>query len=349
MTSCALSSRTSDLVSDVTVVPKAPPANDPADARHAAGVYVLTNDAMHAWTKSFIASFRRYNPSLPLCLIPFDHSFRRVAALVEAAGGTVLDRPDDFRRLDIMGETLEMGFTPYGKHWFRRFAAFDGPFDRFMYLDTRVVVLGPLQPIIDEVAAGVCDLVHFDRMINEVYCEGPIRRQFVLAGGGRGFNSGMWASRAGLFTMDQMERATTTLAQCRDQMNPRNTDQFFLNFLCDDHAVPVAHFGDLHADYTHACWAGDGGAIYEDAAGAWRRWKFRSAEHRTKVPFVHWAGFRLSPSMPHYHLFARFQTSRYGVLPRMCDWLRGLPGRCFAALRGNRHLNTLYHRLRHAA
>jgi hypothetical protein len=346
MTSCVLSSRTSDLVSDVTVVPKTPPPDHPADARQPSGIYVLANDAMQAWTKSFVASLRHYNPSLPLCLIPFDDDCSRVATLVETAGGTVLDRPDVFRRLERMGETLELGFAPYGKHWFRRFAVFDGPYDRFMYLDTRVVVLGPLQPIIDEVVADVCDVVHFDRMINEVYRDGPLRRRFVLAGRGRGFNSGSWASRAGLFTMGQMETATTTLSERRDQMNPRNTDQFFLNFLCDDHAVPAAQFADLHEDYTHVCWAGAGGAIYEDAAGAWRRWQFRSAEHRRRLPFVHWGGYRLSPSMPQYHLFARFQSSRYGLGRRVSDWLRGLPGRCLATLRGNRWFNTLYHRYR---
>jgi hypothetical protein len=315
--------------------------------RLTAGVYVLANDAVHAWTTSYVNSFRQYNPSLPLCLIPFDDNCARVAQRVEAAGGSVLDRPDAFRRLDRMGEALEAGFTPYGKHWFRRFAAFDGPFERFMYLDTRVVILGPLQPIIDEVVPGNCDLIHFDRMINEVYQEGPIRRRFVLAGGGRGFNSGMWASRAGLFTIEQMETATRVLVQSRDQMNPRNTDQFFLNFLCDDHNVPAAHFADLHEDCTHACWAGDGGAIYDDGFAAWRRWKFGSANHRKRIPFVHWAGYRLSPSMPHYHLFSRFQSPRYGVARQACDWMRGLPGRCFTSLRGSRRLNSLYHRCRH--
>ncbi len=330
----------------MTSAPNTPFAARVPDARQPAGVYLLGNDTVQAWTTSFVTSFRRYNPSVPLCLIPFDGNCDRVTTLINAAGGSVLDRPDTFQRLDRIGEALELGFTNYGKHWFRRFAAFEGPFERFLYLDTRVVVLGPLLPIIDEVVAGTCDLIHFDRMINEVYREGPIRRRIVLAGGGRGFNSGMWASRAGLFTAEHMEAAATALVLSREQMNPRNTDQFFLNYLCDEHAVTAVHFADLHEDYTHACWAGDGGSLYLDAEGSWRRWKFGSAEHRKRVPFVHWAGYRLSPSMPHYHVFARFQAPRYGAARRLGDWIRGLPGRFFGWLRQNRHLNTLYHRCR---
>ena len=309
------------------------------------GVYVLANDAILPWARSFVRSFRLYNPTLRLCLIPFDDAADECIRLVRQAGGEVLADTGQFARLDRIGQMLELGITPYGKHWFRRFAAFEGPFDRFLYLDSRVVVLGDLSPIVAEIVPGVCDFIHFDSMINEVYQEGPIRRAFTLAGLGHGFNSGMWASRRSLFTHDQMQSAASALVGVRGEMNPRNTDQFFLNYLCDSHAVHAVHFADLRADYTHACWAGDGGSVYRDTDGAWRRWKFGDPEHRRRVPFIHWAGFRLHPAMPHFHMFDRFQTPRYGVLRRCRAWLRGLPGRFVQALRARRSLNTLYHRL----
>lgn len=250
-----------------------------------------------------------------------------------------------FTALDHIGEAMELGITGYGAHWFRRFAAFDGPFDRFLYLDSRVVVLDRLDPILAEIAPGTCDFLHFDSMINEVYRDGPIRRAFALAGFGHGFNSGMWASRRGLFTIDQMQSAALDLASVRDQMNPRNTDQFFLNYLCDANAIRTVHFADLHEDYTHACWAGDGGSVYRDAIGLWRRWKFGDPEHRRRIPFLHWAGFRLHPAMPHFHIFNRFQTPHHGPLRSVKAWLRGLPGRLVQFLRARRSLNMFYHRL----
>jgi len=309
------------------------------------GVYLLANDAILPWTRSFVRSFRRYNPALRLCLIPFNHAAEGCARLVHDAGGEVMADTGQFSLLDAIGRSLELGITPYGAHWFRRFAAFDGLFDRFLYLDSRVVVLSNLEPIVAEIVPGVCDFIHFDRMINEVYQEGPIRRVFALAGLGHGFNSGMWASRRGLFGLDQMQSAASALAAVRDQMNPRNTDQFFLNYLCDTHAVRTVHFADLHADCTHACWAGDGGSVYRDSGGVWRRWKFGDPEHRRRIPFIHWAGFRLHPAMPHFHVFDRFQTQWYGPVRQCISWLRGLPGRLVYALRAHRWLNSLYHHL----
>lgn len=310
------------------------------------GVYVLGNDAILSWIRSFVRSFRRYNARVPLCFIPFDDHTAASEALVTAAGGTVLRNPELFARLDAIGHSLELGLTPYGPHWFRRFAAFHGNFEKFLYLDARVVVLGPLEPIVADVRPGEVDLVHFDRMINEVYRDGVVRQEFVRAGLGRGFNSGMWASRRGLFTIAQMESVAVALRDVRDQMNPRNTDQFFLNYLCDSGRVNAVHFADLHEEYAHACWAGDGGEIYREGDGVWRRWKFGSQEHRRRIPFVHWAGFRLSRSMPHRHLHDRFQGERYRRGNRILSEMLALPGRILQAFRSNRHVNTLYHRLR---
>jgi len=310
------------------------------------GVYVLANDVVLRWTAAFVRSFRQSNPDLPLCLIPFDDNTAACEALVTSHGGTVLRAPEAFPRLEKLGRDLETGHTTYGPHWFRRFAAFDGPFRRFLYLDTRIVVLEDLARVIDEVEPGRVDVVHFDSLVNQVYADGPIRREFVRTGRGHGFLSGMWASHRGLYSLAQMEETARELVAVRDQMNPRNTDQFFLNYLCDSRGATSVHFADLHEPYAHFCWAGESRSIYRDRDGAWRRWCFSHPEHRKRLPFVHWAGYRLGPSMPSYHLFDRFQHPHRGPLRRGLVRLRGVPGRILGRLRGNRHVNTLYHRLR---
>lgn len=310
------------------------------------GVYVLANDAVLPWARSFVRSFRTHNPDLPLCLIPFDDSSAVCSRVVSEAGGTVFDDRENFERLERIGAALELGFSTYGPKWFRRYVAFHGPFERFLYLDSRIVVLSDLRPIMRTTSTADFDVIHFDASLNQVYRQGLLRTDFVRRGGGHGFYSGMWASRRGLFTMAHMETARDELLAVREQMNNRNTDQFFINYLCDTHRVRMAHYADLDERMAHICWAGDGHHIYRDAGGAWRKWAFGQPDHRKLMPFIHWGGFRLSPAMPSYHLFDRFQHERYGPVRRARSLLRGLPGRSLHWLRGVRWLNTVYHAAR---
>ncbi|MEI7863133.1 MAG: hypothetical protein WCJ21_10900, partial [Planctomycetota bacterium] len=254
------------------------------------GVYFLANDHVLPWVRSFVRSFRQHNPDLPLCLIPFNDNCAGTRRIVQEAGGTVLELPETFARLEQIGAALELGYTPTGPHWFRRFAAFEGGFERFLYLDTRIVVLSDLRFFALAPQTYDVDLVHYDVAIEQVYKPGPIRRDFVRAGRGQGFISNIWATRRGLFTMEQMERAGRELVAVRSQMNPRNTDQFFLNYLCDANQASTVHLADLTGELAHTCWAADCRKIYRDADQRWRVWDFGHLSHRRVVPLVHWAG-----------------------------------------------------------
>ena len=317
-----------------------------ADGAGAAGVYFLANDQILPWAKSFVRSFRAHNPDLPLCLIPFDDHSAKTRELVRHAGGTVLEMPEDFARLERIGASLELGHTTSGRFWFRRYAAFAGIYDSFLYLDARIVVLADLTFFTLAPQHYEMDLVYYDTAIEQVYNPGPIRQGFVRAGRGRGFLSGMWASRRELFTLEQMEAAGRQLCEVRQEMNARNTDQFFINYLCDSNQVKTAHVADLHGGFAHSTWARNCPEVYRDAAGAWRIWDFGRLQHGSCLPFMHWAGIALGPSMPHFGLFQSFQRPLGSRLLSAWSMACGLPGHALNAVRSRRFFNQLYHRFR---
>jgi len=315
-----------------------------ADGAGAAGVYFLANDRILPWSKSFVRSFRAHNPDLPLCLIPFDDHAVETRELVRHAGGTVLEMPEVFARLERIGASLELGHTNSGKFWFRRYAAFSGIYDSFLYLDARIVVLADLTFFTLAPQQYEMDLVYYDTAIEQVYNPGPIRQGFVRAGRGRGFLSGMWASRKGLFSLEQMEAAGRKLCEVRQEMNARNTDQFFINYLCDSNQVKTAHVAALGGGLTNSTWARNCPEVYRDAKGTWRIWDFGRLQHGRRLPFMHWAGIALGPSMPHFRLFQNFQRLRGS--PLLSAWIlaSGFPGHALNAVRSNRLFNQLYHR-----
>ena len=307
------------------------------------GVYVLANDRVVRWLSAFLGSFRSYNPDLALCLIPFNDASAECEKLVQEAGGFVYRDPGQFHELEAIGAALELGATATGHHWFRRFTAFDGPFERFAYLDCRMVVLAALDRFINAPDAFGVPLVHYDVALNQVYEDGPIRTAFCRDGGGHGFMSGTWASRRGLFSMADMQAAGRELVAVRQQMNRRNTDQFFLNYLCDSHGLRVCHIADLDGRLAHCAWANDRGSIYESSDGLWRKWDFGGLQHKRQMLFVHWAGTRLQPWMPHYFLHQRFRRYRVGPAAAVAERVLRPIGQVGRIARGNRWLNTFYH------
>lgn len=115
------------------------------------GVYFSANDAVYDWAIAFLNSFREFNPDLRLLLIPFNEECDRLLKLQDTYNFEIYTDPS-FERLEAIGKAFELGHTPTGPYWFRRYAAFWGPCDRFMYLDARQVVLADLKPTIQALA-----------------------------------------------------------------------------------------------------------------------------------------------------------------------------------------------------
>ena len=276
-----------------------------AGCRLTLGIVFSANDVVLPWTLPFLVSLREYNPDIPLALIPFDEEIDKTAALMERFGFSVFE-DDSFGRLEAIGARLELGHSSYGPFWFRRYAAFWGPFERFLYLDARQVVLADLAPFATATSTFGIDLAYYDTVLDQVYEPGLLRTRFLLEGGARGFNSGRWASRRGLFTLDDFERLVDEQIVVRDQLNPRNTDQAFINFACDSRKVGMAKISDLLGDTVSSGWARQPGQPYQDADGIWRLWDHGGTEHKKRLLLMHWAGYSVGDRMPNARLLKRF-------------------------------------------
>lgn len=309
------------------------------------GVYFSANDKVYDWAVAFLESFRAFNPTLPLFLIPFDNQCNRVFALANEYRFQIFT-DSAFTQLEEVGRKLELGLTATGPNWFRRFAAYWGPLETFFYLDCRTLVLCDLEPILDEMLVSGFDLLHYDCTIDQVYQPGRFRVGLLRSSRGRGFNSGRWASKRGVLSLSEFEVAADECTQIREQLNPRNTDQFLLNYCCDMKGLRTTSISDLLGDMCCAGWARQPGMVYWDGGG-YRRWDHGGIDHRKRVPLLHWAGIPLSPNMPEAELFFSFRDKRLGssaqAIRRMQrQFIRPLL-RIKQAFRGNRKINMLWH------
>lgn len=310
------------------------------------GVYFSANDVVYDWAIAFLNSYRRFNPDLPLYLIPFDEECDRLLS-VQSEYGFKIYTDSAFERLEAIGEAFELGHSPgIGPHWFRRYAAFWGPLDEFMYLDARQIVLANLEPFVVAPRRYGFELMHYDCALDQVYESGPFRREMLRQNRARGFNSGRWASRKGLFSMDEFETLAEEALQIRDQLNPRNTDQAFINYCCDAKPVQYGHFAEVIGGICQQGWANQPGYVYEQDE-KYFLWNHGGLEHKKRLVLLHWAGLSEGPTMPERSWFLRYRYEQEGMIPRATaqlndfvayPWRKG-----WERLRSQRHVNQLYH------
>ncbi|WP_099237316.1 hypothetical protein [Synechococcus sp. BDU 130192] len=312
------------------------------------GVYFSANDVVYDWAIAFLNSYRTFNPDLRLILIPFNDECDRLLKLQDTYNFEIYEDPS-FARLEAIGQAFELGHTPTGPYWFRRYAAFWGKCDRFMYLDARQVVLADLKPVIQALGDYNFDLLHFDCAINQVYEPGELRRELLRQGKARGFNSGRWASQKSLFTLEEFERFANDALKVREQLNPRNTDQAFINYCCDMKPVRYGHVAEVLGGICQNSWARQSGYIYK-SQNSYFVWDYGGLDHKKRVLIIHWAGFSLNAIMPQRKFFNKFflPSKPKASIPllQITDLAKFSLIRPFFVLKRSRIINGLYHRIK---
>lgn len=312
------------------------------------GVYFSANDMVYDWAIAFLNSFRTFNPDLQLILIPFNEECDLILELQDVYHFEIYS-DQSFKRLEAIGKAFELGLTPTGPYWFRRYASFWGPCDRFMYLDARQIVLADLKPIIQALDTYNFGLLHFDCAINQVYEPKELRRKLLRRGKATGFNSGRWASRKGLFTLEELEHFASKALKIREQLNPRNTDQAFINYCCDTKLICSGHVADVLGFTCQSSWANQPGNLYKRNS-KYFLWDYGGLDHKKQFLLLHWAGYKTNQFKPKVYLYLKYRYQKlfflhkyYSIVTR---YFHNAVLFLFYCIKSNQIFNDYYHGLK---
>ncbi len=152
--------------------------------------------------------------NIPVCIYPFDDQIQQIKAEIVNRPNVFIyedsasiQRWDEFMAAAAPERLNRKKFRLYGAH--RRFCAFDGPFDKFIYLDADTLVMNSLEPIFHKLESS--DLVVYDfqfrdptKVYNidspkllEVFEQNRIDSEI--------FCSGFYGSKQGLFEQNTRE------------------------------------------------------------------------------------------------------------------------------------------------
>jgi hypothetical protein len=269
------------------------------------GIITLANDNYLDWLVALLGSIRTSNPHLPVAVIPYDRDVTHTAQLLSAIG-IPLWAPDRLlERCDHLARLLCAG--PKWSGAFRRFAAFEGPFDEFLYLDADVIALCGLGGAFDAAASSGKDIVFGDRSPGMAYLAGA-RRDELLRVGAQEWSNGVFYSRSGRISLDSFVEFVVHASELdKEVLNPDVPDQSFLNWYVALAPLSAAYLPEIAGFPGNWAFSGArerGGQLFRDEPG--------TVEDGRLVSLLHWAG------LPQPHLWMPHATrwlTAYETIP----------------------------------
>jgi len=215
------------------------------------GICTLANDRVANQLIALLNSIEAVlGPDTPVCIYPYDDNTEEIAAAIANrpnvqlfADRQIMDKWDNFARAawDTHPTAKERwqkagseGYHRFGTH--RRYCAFDGPFERFLYMDADTLLMGTVDFLFDQLEHSdfvVYDFQHKDTThvyevssskLLEIFPQARIQEEI--------FCSGLFASKRGLFSDEQLKQILRQLQSGEAEIvYPMAVDQPLLNYM----------------------------------------------------------------------------------------------------------------------
>lgn len=201
------------------------------------GVYIVANDKVQENAIALMSSLRLYDPAVPVYLIPFNDEYHSVAQRLSDLYQVALF--PDLTLLEALtkriGEIFPRDFLALPNKM-RKLAAWFGPLDEFLYIDTDILFFTPVSDTLTYLNRADfiwCDY-HFKRGLEDVFSD-VVREQALFSTEALGdvFNSGLWGSRKSALSLEQLYQVLADCAAHREyfDFSSGTTDQPIMNYL----------------------------------------------------------------------------------------------------------------------
>ena len=267
------------------------------------GVYIVANDKVAENAIALLSSLRLHDPEIPVYLIPFNDDYHTVAARLASLYNVQLfpDLALINRLTDNIGDIFPRDFLALPNKM-RKLAAWFGPLDEFLYIDTDILFFTPVTDTLaylDQADFIWCDY-HFKGGLEDVFSEVvPAQGIFDEAALKDVFNSGLWGSKKSALSLERLYDLLRECAAHREYFDFSNgtTDQPIMNYLVLK-AIP-SRLNIVKANPGEpGSW---GGTPHFERRGD------RLFDGDRPLRYLHWAGTPMRPGGPYRDLWAHYR------------------------------------------
>ncbi|PSB19957.1 sugar transferase [Phormidesmis priestleyi ULC007] len=238
------------------------------------GIYILANDVVYDQLVALLNSIEVNAGDLfPVCILPYDDRLDKIRQEIQTRENVFLfedqaciDRWETFVREvwethPIIKDTWRKNgvLEVYRMGMHRRFCAFEGMFENFIYLDADILVLNSLEPIFNQLSQSDCVVYDFqykdpthvynvgseklletftrDRISSEIFC------------------AGLYGSKRGIFSQEDLDRLLKNLSHGEvELLYSKAPDQTIVNYMMMRSNRSIYNFAlELPADQSTGC------------------------------------------------------------------------------------------------
>jgi hypothetical protein len=231
---------------------------------HKRGVYFIANNRVLDLSIAFLNSFRKYNPNISLCLIPYDNNYDKILALQEVYRFDVFENPTLLQECDA----ISIKFHNSIQGSYRKLAMWDGIFEEFIYIDVDTLVLDNIDFCFQYLDKYSCITSHSNiQNIRKFVWKDSIYSSDHLSEEQIAFaaNTGFIVSKKGFFDMQWIKNNTHKALSVKEHMELFCQEQPFLNYLIVTSGKPYTSLFVLsstlgnNSDIKLEFWAGQKG------------------------------------------------------------------------------------------
>ncbi|MDJ0703383.1 MAG: methionine synthase [Leptolyngbyaceae cyanobacterium MO_188.B28] len=270
------------------------------------GIYLVANDLVINQGIALLNSIRLYDPEVPIVLIPYDENYHDLFKIISDRYGVQLYENLDFiKRLSAnLQEIFDSSFFARPNQ-FRKQACWFGPFERFLYIDTDIIVF---EKISDQLAYLknydfiCCDYQHKGGIknvfTNKILQEGVFSEAELLDI----FNCGFWGAKRNLLSESDLYQ---TFAECAAHLeyfdfSQKTSDQPIINYMV---LKRIANRFNIvrRPGGAPGSWAGSSHfQVIEDK-------KLFDPLVNQPLQYLHWAGIRIMPGCPYWEMWKYYR------------------------------------------
>ena len=278
------------------------------------GIYITANDKVTEQTIALLNSIRAYDTQTPIILIPYDDNHQAIAALLKRDYGVEVFGDLDF--IDRLSRRLQQTFGEdffARPNQFRKQACWFGPFEKFLYIDTDIVVFDQIIKALDYL--DTYDFICYDYQhaggIRNVFSQNIIEQNvFTEAEVGDLFNCGFWGAKRDLMTEQNLY---DTFQECAAHpeyfdFSEKTSDQPIINYMILKQ-VPKRFNIAKRTDKAPGSWAGSKHFVKREDG------RLVDTNCDQAIDYLHWAGIRIQPGCPYWDVWKHYRYLRSDTVP----------------------------------
>lgn len=269
------------------------------------GIYITANDKVVEQAIALLNSIRLHDPETPVVLIPYDDQYQVVADLL--ATKYQVQVYEDLEFIKRLSQQLQQIFGEKffaRPNQFRKQACWFGPFDKFLYIDTDIVVFEKIIDnlnYLDQHDFICCDYQHLGG-IDNVFAPKIIADNIFNDSELKDiFNGGFWASKKGLISEQQLYDFFAECAAHAEyfDFSKKTSDQPIINYMILKHIRNrfniIRRPGGAPGNWAGSPHFQRQGNILIDS------------KINQPLQYLHWAGFRIQPGCPYWDIWEHYR------------------------------------------